>query len=182
MPHRSPQTHQARELKCSLSTDHIYNHHQSRDGELTASGHTSGAIYIFSNSTGRLRHSLPGLLKPVRSVRFSPGSRLLAAAGDARIIGLYDPNSGEQVANLTGHGSWIFSLDWSHTGEYLVSGGWDGKVKVWNVETRMCVATHSESNKTVWSCVWLPKVGRSEGFATAGAGRSISFYREAAGG
>jgi WD40 repeat protein len=58
----------------------------------------------------------------------------------------------------------------------------DGKVKVWSIDTRNCVATHSETEKAVWSVRWLPKVGRSEGFATAGANRSISFYREATGG
>ena len=62
------------------------------------------------------------MVKPVRSVAFSPGGRLLAAAGDSKLIALYDVSSGEQVANLTGHASWIFSLDWSDTGEYLLSG------------------------------------------------------------
>ena len=61
-------------------------------------------------------------MKPVRAVAFSPGGKLLAAAGDSKIIALYDVQSGEQVANLTGHGAWIFSLDWSDTGEYLLSG------------------------------------------------------------
>lgn len=75
------------------------------------------------------------------------------------------------------------SLDWSATGEYLLSGSWDGKVKVWSVETRQCVATLGDAQgKTVWAVKWLPKVGREEGFATGGAGKSISFYREAAGG
>lgn len=46
----------------------------------------------------------------------------MAAAGDARVIALYDVSSGEQVANMMGHGAWIFSLDWSDTGEYLLSG------------------------------------------------------------
>lgn len=63
-----------------------------------------------------------GLIKPVRAVAFSPGCKLLAAAGDAKAIGLYDVASGEQIANLTGHGAWIFSLSWSDTGEYLLSG------------------------------------------------------------
>ncbi|KAI4102415.1 MAG: hypothetical protein L6R37_004426 [Teloschistes peruensis] len=64
----------------------------------------------------------PGLIKAVRAVAFSPGGKLLAAAGDARVIALYDVGSGEQVANLTGHGAWIFALSWSDTGEYLLSG------------------------------------------------------------
>ncbi len=60
-------------------------------------------------------------MKPVRSVSFSPFGKLLAAAGDANVVALFDVVSGEQVANLTGHTSWIFSLAWSFTGEYLVS-------------------------------------------------------------
>ena len=63
-----------------------------------------------------------GLFKAVRAIAFSPGGKLLAAAGDARVIALYDVSTGEQVANLIGHGAWIFSLDWSFTGEFLLSG------------------------------------------------------------
>lgn len=118
----------------------------------------------------------------MRSLAFSPGSTRLAAVGDSKIIALYDVHHGEQVANLTGHAAWIFSVDWSDTGEYLLTGSFDGKAKVWSVDQRTCVATHSETEKALWCVKWLPKTGRSEGFATAGANRSISFYREATGG
>jgi len=136
----------------------------------------------------------------VRTVAFSPASKFLAAAGDAKLIALYDVKNGEQVANLTGSGSWIMSLDWSPTGEYLLSGlvvlnseikhretdftsAYDGKAKVWSVERRECVATQTESDKTLWTVKWLPKTPsmRNETFATAGANKSISFYREASG-
>ncbi|KAF2266707.1 WD40 repeat-like protein [Lojkania enalia] len=153
----------------------------SPDGGFTASGHENGSIYIFNNDTGRLSHSVAGLVHPVRSVAFSPASKLLAAAGDARIIALYDVNSGEQVANLTGHGGWILSLDWSDTGEYLLSGSHDSKAKVWRIETRSCVATHSHGDRPLWAARWLPKATRSEMFALAGGNNAISFYREAAG-
>lgn len=94
----------------------------SRDGRFTASGHENGSIYVFNNDTGRLAHSLAGLVKPVRSIAFSPSTTLLAAAGDSRTIALYDVKSGEQIANLAGHGGWVLTLDWSDTGEYLLSG------------------------------------------------------------
>lgn len=133
-------------------------------------------------------HSLPGLVKPVRAVRFSPASKLVAAAGDAKIISLYDPSSGEQIANMTGHAAWITSLDWNHTGQYLLSGSLDGKVKVWDIAQRVCVATHSESEKGLWCVKWLPKGEtqverqRSERFVTAGSSKAIAVYREASGG
>ena len=63
-----------------------------------------------------------GLVKVVRSVKISPASRILAAAGDAKVIALYDVASGEQIGILNGHTSWIMSLDWSNTGEFLLSG------------------------------------------------------------
>ena len=63
-----------------------------------------------------------GLVAPVRAVAFSPGGKLLAAAGDSKVIALYETSSGEQVANLTGHSAWVMSLDWSDSGEYLLSG------------------------------------------------------------
>jgi superkiller protein 8 len=50
------------------------------------------------------------------------------------------------------------------------------------METRGCVATHGENEKPIWCVKWLPKIGRSEMFAVAGANRSISLYREASGG
>lgn len=37
-------------------------------------------------------------------------------------ISLYDVSSGEQVASLVGHNSWVMSLDFSFTGEWLLSG------------------------------------------------------------
>jgi len=103
------------------------------------------------------------------------------------------------------------ALDWSDTGEYLLSGyvifprtirlervdtyavffwlmlkgrarAFDGKAKVWSVEQRVCVATHTETDKTLWAVRWLPKTGRSEYFVTAGAGRNVAVYREATGG
>ncbi|KAK3710095.1 Ski complex subunit Rec14 [Vermiconidia calcicola] len=155
----------------------------SSNGAMTASGHQNGSIYIFNNSTQRLAHSLTGLLKPVRAVRFSPACKFLAAAGDARIIALYDTLSGEQVANFSGHASWVMSLDWNWSGEFLLCGGYDGKAKIWSVERKECVATQTESEKCLWSVRWLPKSAsmRNETFVTAGAGGTLAFYREASG-
>lgn len=124
-----------------------------------------------------------GLAKPVRAVAFSPGNTRLAAAGDAGIIAIYDVTTGEHVGILNSGGSssaWITSLDWSDTGEFLLSGSTDGKVKVWSIDRGACVATHSETDKILWSARWLPKAAahRGEMFCTAGANRSLTFYRE----
>lgn len=155
----------------------------SPNGDLTASGHQNGTLHLFNNSTRRLAHALAGLIKPIRAVRFSPANKYLAAAGDARIVALYDTQSGEQVANLTGHGGWVMSVDWNWSGEFLLSGAYDGKAKVWSLERRECVATQTESDKCLWCVRWLPKAAalRNETFVTAAAGGMLAFYREASG-
>ncbi|KAK3344269.1 WD40-repeat-containing domain protein [Lasiosphaeria hispida] len=164
----------------------------SRDGKLTASGHQNGAVYVFNNDAGRLAYSLSGLSKPVRTVSFSPGGKKVAAAGNAGIIALYDMANGEHVGNFStpsDRPAWITSLDWNDSGEYLLSGSLDGRVKVWDVIRGVCVATHSETDGALWCVRWLPKneralapgMSRGEMFCAAGKSRSISFYREATG-
>ncbi|CAG8033302.1 unnamed protein product [Penicillium salamii] len=153
----------------------------SADGRFIATGHADGSVYIFTTETGRMPFSLAGLVKNVRTVAFSPAGKILAAAGDTRVIVLYDTASGEQIASFTGHTAWIMSLSWSSTGEYLLSSGFDGKIKVWSMQTKTCVATLSETDKAVWSVKWLPKTGKTEAFATVGENCSIAFYCEATG-
>lgn len=140
---------------------------------------------------------------------FSPGSTRLACAGDAGVIALYDMKSrAEHVGNLapsTGASdglvssatsttptanAWITSLDWSDSGEYLLSGAMDGRVRVWSVERRACVATHAETDAPLWAVKWVMPSRSSqtlaggrvaEHFVAAGENRSLTFYREATG-
>lgn len=79
--------------------------------------------YTMAPDSWRLRwtNNWAGIVKPVRAVAFSPGSKILAVAGDSKVIVLYDTSSGEQIANLSGHSAWVLSLSWSSTGEYLLS-------------------------------------------------------------
>jgi superkiller protein 8 len=39
----------------------------SRDGKWTASGHQSGAVYVFNNDTGKIQYSLPGTFCSITS-------------------------------------------------------------------------------------------------------------------
>ncbi|KAK6336034.1 superkiller [Orbilia blumenaviensis] len=151
----------------------------SADGKLAASGHENGGVYIFNNETGRMLHSLTGLMKPVRGVSFSPSGKLLAVCGDFQVIAIYDVHSGEQVFNFTGHSSWVFSVGWSETGQFLVTSSFDGKTKIWSMDSRTCVTTLGESNQPVFCTSFLPKIGAGENLVTVGSG--ITYYREASG-
>ncbi|KAL1888964.1 Ski complex subunit Rec14 [Sporothrix stenoceras] len=164
----------------------------SQDGKYTAAGYQSGSVNVFNNDQSKLVYTLPGLAKPVRAVAFSPLGKRLAAGGDSGVISLYDMKHGEPVGNLTPPGSttsssavWVMSLDFSASGEYLLAGYMDGKVRVWNVELGTCVATNGETEMSaIWSVKWLPPKSErpgadTESFCTAGADRRLTFYREA---
>ncbi|CAI7598606.1 unnamed protein product [Penicillium bialowiezense] len=151
----------------------------SSDGTLMATGHTDGSVYIFSTETGRMPFTLPGSVRQVRVVSFSPAGKILAATGDSGVITLYDTASGELVGSLAGNSAFVMNLSWSSTGEYLLSCSHDGKAKVYSMETKTCVATVSESDQVLWAAKWLPKTGRTESFATVGDSCNITIYREA---
>ena len=164
----------------------------SQDGKYTAAGYQNGSVNVFNNDQSKLVYTLPGLAKPVRAVAFSPLGKRLAAGGDAGVISLYDMKHGEPVGNLTPPGAtasspsvWVMSLDFSASGEYLLAGYMDGKVRVWNIELGTCVATNGETEmKALWTVKWLPPKSErpgadTESFCIAGADRSLSFYREA---
>jgi superkiller protein 8 len=131
---------------------------------------------------------LTGHSRPIRSVKFSPKGTLLAAAGDSSTISLYNVSHGELIANMGGNEGILFSVDWNETGEYLLSTSYEGKSKVWWMESRACVATQNDTTDPLFAGCWLQKGwgtavigGVNQGFATVGADTSLRWYREAAG-
>ncbi|KAI5819409.1 WD40-repeat-containing domain protein [Pyronema omphalodes] len=154
----------------------------SPDGNLVASGHQNGDVFVFNTNTNKMHHCLHGLTTPIRSVKFSPGGKLLAVAGDSMTISLFDVASGDLVNNLTGHSAIVFSVAWNPVGDHVISGSVDGKVKVWSVDTFQCVATQNEASLGIYSVQTIPKgSGIGDGFIAVGANKSIYYYRESAG-
>ena len=58
----------------------------------------------------------------------------------------------------------------------------DGKVKVWSVDTGTCVATQNEATAAVYAVQSIQRgSGIGEGFVAAGGNKSIYYYRETTG-
>jgi WD40 repeat protein len=94
------------------------------------------------------------------SVAWSPDGRLLASGGGGRDRGelfVWDVSnhnacsSGELVQTLKGHPDSVFAVAWSPTGDVLVSGGSDGTIRWWNVETAECLRICQGHESGVWS-------------------------------
>ena len=86
-----------------------------------------------------------------RPIAFSTDTQLIASTcktdtiQNADAIVVWDVESGQQIACLTAHTSWISTLCFSPCGQFLASGGEDGTVYVWNVSTWQQVRSYTDS-------------------------------------
>ena len=88
-----------------------------------------------------------------RPICFSTDSRLIASTcssattDNAESIIVWDMESGEQIACLSDHTNWVATLCFSPCGRFLASGGEDGTVYVWDVDTWQQVQSYTDYGK-----------------------------------
>jgi WD40 repeat protein len=80
---------------------------------------------------------------PVNCVAFSANGRYLAYGGENGLLKICDSSTGAHIVQLTGHQNSVLSLAFSPDPDvnYLVSGSWDGTVKLWDVRARTLLQT-----------------------------------------
>ena len=67
----------------------------------------------------------------IEDIQFSPDNKLLAVAGSIGVW-IYDVDTDEELALLTGHTGIVTSVAFSPDGETLASGSWDYTIRLWN--------------------------------------------------
>jgi WD40 repeat protein len=116
----------------------------SSDGKrVAANGPTS--LHVFDTASGKELLVIPKASGT--SLTFSPDGRWIAAGCSTVEVGagitpvpsndelrIYDTNSGEMIAALTGHRRRIRSVAFSPDGKRLISGGTDSVARLWDVE------------------------------------------------
>ncbi len=69
------------------------------------------------------------------ALAFRPDGRRVAVGGAASEVRIYDTDSGQKVATLSGHEGGIYAVAFHSQGGQVVTGGFDGKLRTYDAET-----------------------------------------------
>jgi len=125
----------------------------SQDGRTLVSGSYDQLVKVWDVAGEKTRLTLKGHEAIISAVAISPDGKAIASA-DSEIC-LWDISEGSQLVHrkrLGDHGQSIDGLAFSPDGRTLVSGGEDGKIKVWEVATGRLVKT-LEPRRERWRAV-----------------------------
>jgi WD40 repeat protein len=106
------------------------------------------------------------------------GPDLIAAGGDDGVLRIWDPVTGSQLREWTGHADEVLSLDFTADGRWLASGGAGGVVRIWDAGSGTWVREHAEHTGRVWSVAFSAD-GRW--LASAGGDGTVQIWDTAAG-
>jgi WD40 repeat protein/transcriptional regulator with XRE-family HTH domain len=131
----------------------------SPDGTRLAGGGSDGFVYMWDASDGTLLRQMAGRDEAIMSVAWSPDGNWLASAGGGREGGqlfVWEAHSGERHpawgaghSALTGHSGASSAVAWHPSGELLISGGSDGQLRWWEVDSGKCVRVREAHQGTI---------------------------------
>jgi len=119
-------------------TVHVLAVAYSRDGKYIVSGGGDNTVRIWDRETGKhLRLLKGGILGRTESVAVSPdGQYIVSTAFFDRKIRIWNFKTGSLVRAFSGHSFFgVWSATFSPDGNQIVSGGADGTVRLWDLET-----------------------------------------------
>ena len=117
----------------------VYGLDFSSDGRQLVAAGADSTVRLFDVSNGRTIRQFDGPKHAVYTVAFSPDDSRIAAAGMGlgaqRNVYLWSTDSSQTTAILQGHDDDIYQTQFNSTGTRLLSIGYSGSLRIWDVET-----------------------------------------------
>ncbi|MBD2490424.1 WD40 repeat domain-containing protein [Aulosira sp. FACHB-615] len=90
------------------------------------------------------------------SVAFSPNNKILAA-NDNHDIKLWDVESGEEIAKLSGHSDKVTCVAFNpKNGRILASCSYDKTIKLWDIDSKRCLGTLTAHRDAIYTLTFSP--------------------------
>ncbi|MGP1474593.1 MAG: WD40 repeat domain-containing protein [Treponema sp.] len=104
------------------------------NGQYIAGYTTDGTIEIWDAATGKHIKTIADNWA-MRDVGYSPDGRYIAGLTTHNRITLWDAKTKKKIRDLDGQSSFVSSISFRPDGKYLASGGFDGTIKIWELES-----------------------------------------------
>ena len=125
-------------------------HHTERGVDLLLVAFTSGSFSLYDLPTFTLIHSLSVSSTSLSSLSISPSGAWLACGSKASgSLLVWEWQSESYVLKQQGHSAAVSSLSYSPDSQYVVTGGDDGRVKVWHAMHGFCFKTFAHHTAPV---------------------------------
>ncbi|KAG4068090.1 hypothetical protein HA402_001515 [Bradysia odoriphaga] len=121
-----------------------------KKSKLLVTAYSTGAFYLHELPDVSLIHSLSISEYAIDTACFNPTGDWIAlgAAGLGQLL-VWEWQSEQYVMKQQGHASEMSCIAYSSDGQYIVTGGEDAKVKLWNVSSGFCFVTFHEHTSAV---------------------------------
>jgi WD40 repeat protein len=106
----------------------------SPDGTMLAMVREQLFVDLIDASTGETHKSIRLGDINCSELCFNPTGTHIATVGGDRIV-VWDTDSGDELLSLNGHAGGAYSLDYSPGGDWIISGGRDKTIKLWDATT-----------------------------------------------
>ncbi|XP_075972567.1 periodic tryptophan protein 2 homolog [Anticarsia gemmatalis] len=123
-----------------------------KDTKMLVTGFSTGIFFLHEMPDVNLIHTLSISEHRISSIAISaPGDWIAFGCPNIGQLLVWEWQSEQYVMKQQGHSLDMTCLAYSPDGLYIVTGGYDGKVKVWNTTNGFCFVTFSEHKSTVTS-------------------------------
>ncbi len=161
----------------------------SRDGQHLAGANRrmeKGKIYVWCPHTGtKVRETEVQSPYDAYPLCFSPDLSLLAGKNnpqkrpgrniaDGDSITIWHVETGEQIADITGHPEPVREFCFSPCGQLIAAGDWHGTIHVWNVESGQLETTYTDYGESEMYPYFLPE---GELITAAVSERKVEIWR-----